>query len=72
MFRILLFRQEAIIGELDFLSHQLAAVDGRLMVLCDPLAVDAPPIELNGLSAAEHTGPTLDTLSRRRNARHMT
>ena len=32
------FRQEAVIGEFDILGHELAAVDGRLVVPFDPLA----------------------------------
>ena len=35
---IALFRQEAVEGEFDILGHQLAAVDGRLVVPFDPLA----------------------------------
>ncbi len=35
---IRLFRQEAVIGEFHILSHQLAAVEGGLIVPFDPLA----------------------------------
>ena len=30
------FRREAITGEFDIISHQLPAIDRRLMVRCDP------------------------------------
>ena len=33
-----MLRQEAVVGEFDILSHQLAPVDGRLVVPCDALA----------------------------------
>jgi hypothetical protein len=36
--RIACFRQEAIVGELDILGHQLAAIEGGLVMPFDALA----------------------------------